>query len=302
MKFLLASILALTIMPESINAQSDPLVRTLAVGDTVPPLVLTNVINSADSVIRLSDLRGKLVILDFWSSNCGYCIKLFPDLDSLQREFGDDLAIILVNGRSKQIGDTVEKIQRIIDRYNIRTGRPLSLPVVHDNPLLDQYFHTEALPHEIWLDSNGVVMAITPPEEVTSEHIRAYLNGDKLSLRQKEEYPEFNPEIPLFMNGNGGTGNVFLTRSVFTPYNPAARSMRGFSSNDSTTRLYYFNQPFLFFLLAAYPEAMSLPDNSLWIFPLLTIPEFRKTLIWICLRDSLTRRHCCNAFAAPVLG
>lgn len=55
----------------------------LTIGDKVPDIVLNHVINYKAGDIKLSDFKGKLVILDFWSSWCGACIALFPHMDSL---------------------------------------------------------------------------------------------------------------------------------------------------------------------------------------------------------------------------
>lgn len=246
------------------NAQTNNNIKLLNIGDTLPAgLVLTNVLNYPVPEIRLSDLKGKLVILDFWSSWCGACIKLFPYMDSLQKQFKDDIKIVLVNGRSKVSGDDERKIRKIIDGVGKRTGKPVSLPVTFDNPLLDDYFPHQYLPHEVWLDSNGAVLAVTSSEEVTPDNITAFLNGEHPSLHIKNDLKNFDVNKPLYVNGNGGNGEVFLSRSIFTGYIEGLKNNIGQVNTATTSRLYAFNQPFSIILRMAYPEEMQLPANRI---------------------------------------
>jgi peroxiredoxin len=54
-----------------------------------------NLKNLAGGMVKLSDYRGKVVILDFWATWCPPCIKEIPDFVELQKEYGDKGLIIL---------------------------------------------------------------------------------------------------------------------------------------------------------------------------------------------------------------
>ena len=95
------------LLPILSGAQSPP-IKALTIGDTVPDITITNVYNYPASTIHLSDLKGKLVILDFWSTWCGACIEAFPKMEKLQKEFGDQLQVILVNTYE---GDTIQRVK-----------------------------------------------------------------------------------------------------------------------------------------------------------------------------------------------
>ena len=49
--------------------------------------------------VKLTDLEGKVVLLDFWYRGCFPCLKATPDLMKLQQEFKNDLVIIGINDR-----------------------------------------------------------------------------------------------------------------------------------------------------------------------------------------------------------
>ncbi len=61
--------------------------------------------------VRISALRGKVVIVSFWASWCGYCLKEMPILAAIQKKMGTaDLQVVGVNHDDDL--DTFSKIQR----------------------------------------------------------------------------------------------------------------------------------------------------------------------------------------------
>ena len=262
MKMIHLCLLAILCPALSVFPQQVPDQKPLKIGDPVPDFPL-NTLFSPVSKIQLSDYRGKLVILDFWSSTCGGCINLFPHMDSLQRQFGDKLQILLVNRRSREARDDEPKIRKIIDKVNEWTGREIKLPVTADNPWLDQAFPNTWIPHEVWLDTNGVVLSVTHAEAVNASNISAYFNGNLPDMHQKYDLPDIGDEQRLFINGHGGSGDNFLARSILTPYTEGIGGGGARTSDGITTHWSMLNAPFTTMLADAYPEAMSVSDNRL---------------------------------------
>ena len=58
--------------------------RDIAVGTPAPDWRLRTV---EGETVALSELRGKVVVLDFWANWCGPCHKLTPLFDQLAREY-----------------------------------------------------------------------------------------------------------------------------------------------------------------------------------------------------------------------
>ncbi len=66
------------------------------------------------SMIKLSDLRNKNVILNFWATWCSFCVVEMPDLQKLQEAHADDLLILTIN-----VGETQEKVQKFVEENNL---------------------------------------------------------------------------------------------------------------------------------------------------------------------------------------
>jgi len=82
----------------------------------MPDILITNIINSPYKSAKLSDYKGKLVLIDFWAVWCQMCIASFPEMDSLQRVFHGKLQVFLVN--SIREGDREKQVKMVIDRVN----------------------------------------------------------------------------------------------------------------------------------------------------------------------------------------
>src|SRR5207244_4061372 len=79
--------------------------------------------------VRLSDLRGKIVLLDFWTLCCINCIHTLPDLAKLEKKYADQLVVIGVHSAKFENERNTESIRKAVLRYEI------SHPVVNDGEL-----------------------------------------------------------------------------------------------------------------------------------------------------------------------
>jgi thiol-disulfide isomerase/thioredoxin len=169
-------------------------VKPLRIGDKVPDITLTNVYNYPSSAIRLSDLKGKLVILDFWATWCGSCIHGFPKMDSLQKKFSNNLLIILVNNNGST-GNNEEEVIDFFRKMQLKTKGAFMLPsTTRQNPLLLQLFPHTFIPHYVWIGPGEKVIAITSSTEVTAENIEAVINRRRISLPVKADSLKFHPQ------------------------------------------------------------------------------------------------------------
>jgi thiol-disulfide isomerase/thioredoxin len=76
--------------------------------------------------LRLKDLRGKIVVLDFWTLCCINCMHVLPDLARLEKKYPNELVVIGVHTAKFENEKNTESIRKAILRYEI------SHPVVND--------------------------------------------------------------------------------------------------------------------------------------------------------------------------
>ncbi len=167
-------------------AQSPPPIRPLSVGDKLPDITFSNVYNYPVSKLQLSSFKGKLIILDFWSTWCNSCIAKLDAIDSLQKQFDGQLKIIMVNNIAGT-GDTKSKISSFFKKWKDKRGTPFYTTHVVEDTIACKFFPHTFLPHYVWIGKNGKVAAITSSEELTKENILLLLAGCKLKATIKKE-------------------------------------------------------------------------------------------------------------------
>ena len=218
-KTILLSVLATLCLFLSAKAQEKSNITPLKIGDQVPDITINNIINykSADdkqvTTAKISDFKGKLLILDFWATWCAPCIGLIPKMDSLQNEFPNNLLILPVTYQSKiVIADFRQK--------NNSKNPGLQRPEIAGDSIFIKLFPHTYLPHYVWIDPNGVIKAITSYEEVTAAHIRSILADSSgiLPLKEDEILVPYTAKRPLFINKNGGNGVTLLYHSLLSSY------------------------------------------------------------------------------------
>jgi thiol-disulfide isomerase/thioredoxin len=69
-------------------------VKTVSSGSPVPSY---EYFDKNGKSVRISDFAGKWVLVDFWSSGCGPCIKSVPELSAVSNEFKEKLAVVSIS-------------------------------------------------------------------------------------------------------------------------------------------------------------------------------------------------------------
>lgn len=103
-------------------------------------------------VVRLSELRGRRVVLDFWASWNRHSRRKVPHLIQLQQEVPEqDLAIVAVSGEERGVLNTFVAEQGI--NYTVACSGRGNLP--------KPYSDIEMLPTTFYIDRNGTIQHVS---------------------------------------------------------------------------------------------------------------------------------------------
>jgi len=175
------------------------------IGSKVDNLVIKNLLNYEKKESKISDLHdNKLLILDFFATWCKPCVAELPKMDSLQNKLKDRVQIMAVTDQQNEL----------IGKFLQLKFPRLSYPFAAEDTALKNRFHYLILPHVVWINKEGVVVAITSNKEVTEDNIRKVAEQKQVSFEEKKDADFFDSRRPLFFDGNGGDGKNFLYRSV----------------------------------------------------------------------------------------
>jgi thiol-disulfide isomerase/thioredoxin len=108
---------------------------------------------NTDKPLSLAALRGKVVVLDFWTYGCVNCMHVIPDLKRLERKYANQLVVIGVHSAKFANEKETENIRRIILRYE------LEHPVVNDADFaIWRAYAVRAWPTVMLIDPAGYIV------------------------------------------------------------------------------------------------------------------------------------------------
>jgi thiol-disulfide isomerase/thioredoxin len=108
---------------------------------------------NTDKPLSIASLKGKIVLLDFWTYGCINCIHIIPDLKKLEAKYANQLVVIGVHSAKFQNEKETENIRRIILRYEIEH------PVYNDSEYaVWQSYGVRAWPTQVLIDPAGYII------------------------------------------------------------------------------------------------------------------------------------------------
>src|SRR5436190_4055322 len=108
---------------------------------------------NTDKPLSLAALKGKVVLLDFWTYGCINCMHIIPDLKKLEKKYPNELVVIGVHSAKFENEKDTENIRRIILRYEIEH------PIVNDADFkIWSAYGVNAWPTRYLIDPGGYII------------------------------------------------------------------------------------------------------------------------------------------------
>ncbi|HBK96716.1 MAG TPA: hypothetical protein DD001_04995 [Microcoleaceae bacterium UBA10368] len=114
---------------------------------------------NTDKPLSIASLKGRVVLLDFWTYCCINCLHVLPDLKYLEQKYPDSLTVIGVHSAKFDNEKEVENIRQAILRYDIEH------PVIVDSDMtIWQSYAVRAWPTLMVIDPESYVIGYVSGE------------------------------------------------------------------------------------------------------------------------------------------
>lgn len=114
--------------------------------------------------VRLSALRGKPVLLNFWASWCPPCRKEMPDLQEFFTQYGDKIHVVGINWN-----DQLSTVQEFLHQYQITYTNLLDT-----NGKVFVLYELTGLPTSFFIDEDGIIRGKWLGSMSVADMIRAF--------------------------------------------------------------------------------------------------------------------------------
>ena len=119
-----------------------------------PELVGRGWLNTGGAELSLADLRGRIVVLDFWTFCCVNCLHVLDELRPLEQEYADSLVLVGVHSPKFEHEADADALAGAVERYAVHH------PVLDDPDLVTwQAYTARAWPTLVVIDPEGYIVA-----------------------------------------------------------------------------------------------------------------------------------------------
>ncbi|MBJ8103774.1 MULTISPECIES: redoxin domain-containing protein [Bacillus] len=121
----------------------------IEIGKSAPDFELTKLDGTK---VKLSDLKGKKVILNFWATWCGPCQQEMPDMEAFYKEHKENVEILAINYTPSEKGGGEEKVR------NFAKEKGITFPILMDKNIdVTTAYKVITIPTSYFIDTKGVI-------------------------------------------------------------------------------------------------------------------------------------------------
>lgn len=178
MRLMLAALIFIISFNSFAQKKAEPTLKTLL--ETAPML-------NTKRPLKVSDVKGKIVLVDFWTYGCINCQQVIPDLKFLEAKYPQELVVVGVHSAKFENEKDSFEIKKAVARYGI------THPVINDsNFVIWDSFGVRAWPTLVLIDPNGLIY-----KSYSGEGHRGDLDRDIFSISNKFKGKINNKKIEM---------------------------------------------------------------------------------------------------------
>jgi cytochrome c biogenesis protein CcmG/thiol:disulfide interchange protein DsbE len=127
---------------------------------------------NGQSQIKLADLRGKVVVINFWASWCKPCEQEAAELQAAWKEYEPKGQVVFIGA---DYVDTPNEANVYLKKFDISFPNGEDRDLQHERPL-SQYFRIKGVPETYFIDKNDVLRYVQIGPFTSRDQIRAQID------------------------------------------------------------------------------------------------------------------------------
>lgn len=163
------------------SVHTPDLSKAIPIGATFVPPKEVQLMRGSLKNIDWKSLENKVVVLDFFDTNCSTCIESMPKLQKMQDAYPDQVQIINVTWQDKATMDKFFASNAYLKENKV------NLPVIYSDTYFKELFPHAGVPHVAFL-YKGKVQAITFSRLITVVNIQRLFKDGTIDLPYKNDF------------------------------------------------------------------------------------------------------------------